>query len=443
MRAVRLALFLAGLVSLAAALVPPPSAAALPRGFNRINHVVVIYMENWSFDGLLGLFPGANGINQAPLRTKIQTTLTGQPFATLPQDPEPCMPAGLPNGPFDLAPFFPPDQTCPSNVTHRYYQAIYEVNNGLNNRFVAWGAGDVPPVPSGLSMSYYDATTMSLGQLASEFTLCDMTFCSGLGGSWYNHMWLVAARPPSDPHPQPSLKAVFRNGLLVRDGEFTPDNVAINDIDPNQITSQTYPTVGDRLTARGISWKWYQGGWNQFVQDPNNAPEYDIQHSPYLYFGRYQSYKVPGTPGNLHLADDTDFLADLQNNSLPTVSWVKPDNKRSMHPGEGSVTEGMDYIQQYVDAVRNSPYWNDCVVFITFDENGGRWDHVAPPKVDRWGPGNRVPMVVVSPFAKRGFVDHTVQESLSTTKFMEVRFNLPPLAYRDRYLTTYFQNCFE
>lgn len=424
---------------------PPRHAEAIPPGLNRINHVIVVFMENWSFDGLLGFVPGANGINQAPPQRTVQIDQSGQPYPVLPDDPGGCVPDGanLPNAPFDLSPFVPPDQPCDSVPQHRYYQNIYQANNGRNNRFVAFGAGSVPPVPSPIPMSYYDATDMPLGQLAQQFTLCDMTFQSGFGGSWFNHMWLVAARAPYDPRPNPALKAVFRNGFLVKDGEFTPDGWAINDINPNQITPQTYATIGDRLSQRGLTWIYYQGGWDEFLANPDDAPEFDVQHSPFLYFQKYQSYKIPGTPGNLHLKDDSVFFEALQNQTLPTVSFVKPDTKDSLHPGETDVTSGMNYIQRIVDDVQASPYWNDCAIFITFDENGGRWDHVPVPPGDRWGPGTRVPMVVVSPFAKRGFVDHTVYEVTSIPKFLEVRYNLWPLAMRDRLLRNYFQNAFD
>lgn len=439
-------LYLAGLALVTVAMATPArQAEALPRGFKKINHVIVVFMENWSFNGLLGKFPGAIGIDQAPPGRTIQIAQDGQPYPVLPEDPGGCVPPGadLPNAPFDFSAFVPPDQVCPSGPQHRYYQNIYQWNNGLNNRFVAFGAGSVPPVPSPIPMSYYDATEMSLGQIAQEFTLCDMTFQSGWGGSWFNHMWLIAARAPYDPNPQPSLKAVFRNGLLVKDGEFTPDGWGINDINPDQIRPQAYPNIGDRLSAARIPWIYYQGGWNEFVADPNNAPEFDVQHSPFLYFQKYQSFKIPGTPGNLHLKDDSVFFESLQNGTLPIVSFVKPDTTDSLHPGETNVTAGMDYIRRIVDDVQASRYWNDCVVFITFDENGGRWDHVSPPIGDRWGPGTRVPMVVVSPFAKRGFVDHTVYEVTSIVKFLEVRYNLWPLATRDRLLKAYFQNAFD
>ena len=84
-----------------------------------------------------------------------------------------------------------------------------------------------------------------------------------------------------------------------------------------------------------------------------------------------------------------------------------------------------------VNAVQNSPYWNDTAIIITYDEHGGRWDHVAPPVIDRWGPGSRVPTIVISPFAKKGFVDHTQYDTTAILKLIEERWSLQPLADRD------------
>ena len=84
-----------------------------------------------------------------------------------------------------------------------------------------------------------------------------------------------------------------------------------------------------------------------------------------------------------------------------------------------------------VQAVQNSPYWKNSVIIVTYDEHGGRWDHVAPPVIDRWGPGVRVPAIIISPFTKRGFVDHTQNETVSILKLIEERFDLAPLSTRD------------
>ena len=171
-----------------------------PRGIDRVRHVIVIYMENWSFDGQFGLFPGANGIANAG-DTIRQVRKDGSPYTSLPQPlfqgrPGPRIPAGLPVQPFDLMRYVPPDQIT-DNIVHLFYQQQYQINGGRMDKFVAWN--DAGGDHGGLAMSYYDVTDMALGQLARQYTLCDNFFHSAFGGSWLNHMWLVSARTPYWP----------------------------------------------------------------------------------------------------------------------------------------------------------------------------------------------------------------------------------------------------
>src|SRR5262249_9516105 len=105
-----------------------------------------------------------------------------------------------------------------------------------------------------------------------------------------------------------------------------------------------------------------------------------------------------------------------------------PDNE---HPGYADLLRGQNYVASLVSAVQNSPYWKDTAIIITYDENGGRWDHVAVPKGDRWGPGTRVPAIIISPYARRGFVDHTRYDTTSILAFIESRWDLAPLGKRD------------
>ena len=105
-----------------------------------------------------------------------------------------------------------------------------------------------------------------------------------------------------------------------------------------------------------------------------------------------------------------------------------PDNE---HPGYTDELRGEQYVVDLVNKVKASPYWADTAIIVTYDENGGRYDHVAPPPADRWGPGSRVPAIIISPYAKKGFVDHTQYETVSILKFIEDRWGLAPLAQRD------------
>src|SRR5262249_7889935 len=157
-------------------------------------------------------------------------------------------------------------------------------------------------------------------------------------------------------------------------------------------------------------------------------PLFQFHHQPFIYFAPY----ADGTPARAaHLKDEADFIAAAQSGNLPAVSFVKPLGMNNEHAGYADILTGEYHTQQLVDAVRNGPNWKDAAIIITYDENGGFWDHVAPPKIDKWGPGTRIPAIIISPFAKKGYVDHTQYETSSILSFIEKRYGLAALATRD------------
>lgn len=405
-------------------------AAEAAIAFGRINHLIVIYMENWSFDGLFGRFPEANGIAFAGPRA-VQTTKEGVPYATLPQA-DSRIPAGLPNGPFNLEPFVPLTDTTKS-PEGGFYEAQFQINGGKMDRFVAWSGG------KGLTMSYYIANRHPLGLLAQRYTLCDNFFQSAFGQSALNHFWLIAANTPDFPDAPDLLVAKFdAEGHLLngRDYAVTPDFRAVGDLDPVtppfnpakpaewRVPLQTSATIGDRLTERGVPWAWYAENWD--VAEAGDVKNFVPHHQPFTYYAQF----APGTPGRAHLQDLNDFLRGLQVGQLPAVSFIKPGKPHDMHPGR-LLLAGEQWAADLVAKVQRSPVWRDSAIVITFDENGGRWDHVPPPQIDRWGPGPRVPAIIISPFGRKGFVDHTAYETLSILRFIETRWGLRPLNMRD------------
>ena len=134
-----------------------------------------------------------------------------------------------------------------------------------------------------------------------------------------------------------------------------------------------------------------------------------------------------------HLLDETDFVRRASDGTLPAVSFVKPIGAVNEHPGYSEIVSSERHADSLIDAVRRGPNWRDAVIIVTYDENGGFWDHVAPPEGDRWGPGTRVPTIVISPFAKHGVVDHTIYDTTSILALIEHRFGLRPLALRDEH----------
>ncbi|HZB96917.1 MAG TPA: alkaline phosphatase family protein, partial [Herpetosiphonaceae bacterium] len=422
-------------------LVVAPSASAA-RPIDRINHVVVIYQENWSFDGLYGTFPGANGLANAGNAVK-QVDKQGQPYTTLPQPidtgkkppaPDPRFPANLPMQPFDAAQYVAPDQQT-GDLVHRFYQQQYQIDGGKMDKFVAWSDA------AGLAMSYYDATNLPEGKLAQQYTLADNFFHAAFGGSFLNHQWLICACTPRWPNAPASSKAQLdASGKMVKDGAVTPDgfvintSYSINQPHPANITdtaklvpNQTMPTIGDRLSAKGISWAWYSGGWNDALAGKPDKL-FQFHHQPFIYFANY----ADGTAAKAqHLKDEQDFLRVAGTKDLPAVSFVKPLGPDNEHPGYAALERGQQHVADLVNAIKNGPNWQDTAIIITYDEFGGRWDHVAPPAGDRWGPGERVPAIIISSYAKKGFVDHTRYDTTSILRFIERRWNLAPLSSRD------------
>ncbi len=127
------------------------------------------------------------------------------------------------------------------------------------------------------------------------------------------------------------------------------------------------------------------------------------------------------------MKDGSDFLVDIDRGTLPAVAFYKPAGRVSEHPGSGDLMSGDEHIAGLLARLKKSPQWPRMAVIVTYDENGGFWDHVAPPKGDRWGPGSRIPAIVVSPYARRGFVDHTYYDTTSILKLITRRFDLEPL----------------
>src|SRR5262249_16600595 len=122
---------------------------------------------------------------------------------------------------------------------------------------------------------------------------------------------------------------------------------------------------------------------------------------------------------------------DIKNGNLPAVTFWKPIGEQTEHPGYADLQSGDQKVASLIKQIQAGPNWKDTAIIVTYDENGGLWDHVAPPKVDKWGPGSRIPAIIISPFAKKGFVDHTTYDTTSVLKFIENRFDLKPLTDRD------------
>jgi len=458
-------------------------ATAPAGGLERIETIVVIYAENRSFDHLYGLFPGANGIAEATDEQKTQldhdgTALPHLPPVFTPQGkPDERFPPQLPNGPFRID--APPlnrhwDELLPSPV-HAYYQNREQINGGRNNRYVAMSSAGA------FVMGYFDGSRMKLWKWAQDYTLADHFFMAAYGGSYLNHLWLVCACTPRYPDAPASMRAradergvvlrrpdspksVLRGPVQVFDGAVSPDGYTVNTVQPpyqpsgiapaaggslDSADPSRYPlppqkekTIGDTLSAKGVSWAWYAGGWNAATADGRRDPKekraviyaregsfrFQPHHQPFNYFERF----APGTAERAqHLKDYEDLVADIDKGTLPQVVFYKPTGRLNQHPSYTDLAQGDAHLDDLLHRLRSSRQWPKMAVIVTYDENGGYWDHAPPPSgpgwSDRWGPGTRVPALIVSTFAKRGFVDKSIYDTTSVLKLVQRRFGLEPL----------------
>jgi phospholipase C len=408
-----------------------------PKGIKKIGHIIVLYMENHSFDNLYGEFPDADGLSKATKANYTQIdTATGKPYTTLPwSDTKHFHPTPvLSNKYFNIDQFLSPS-VLTSDLVHRYYQEREQIDGGKMDKFAAISDA------KGLSMGYYHTSDFPVAmQEATNYTLCDHFFHSSFGGSWLNHIWTIAAATPQWKDAPQSMRAVLdKNGNLIKDGSATPDGYLINTVysvyqphpkvkdEKTLVPGLTMPNIGDKLSEKNIDWAWYSGGWNDaLAEHPDSLFQY--HHQPFEYFKNY----ADGTPAKAaHLKDENDFIAQAKAGTLPAVSFVKPIGELNEHPGYANVMVGEQHLEDLINAIRNGPDWNDCVIIVTYDEHGGFWDHVAPPKIDKWGPGVRVPAIIISPFAKKHFVDHTQYETVSILSLIEKRWGIKPLSTRD------------
>jgi acid phosphatase len=217
---------------------------------------------------------------------------------------------------------------------------------------------------------------------------------------------------------------------------------------PTTLPAQTQTTIGDQLSAKGVNWVWYAGAWNAALADAPNASrsviyagkiQFQPHHQPFNYYRRFDPATTAGAAERAsHLKDyDASFVQDAAAGKLPPVAFYKPQGNLNQHPGYANVDDGDAHIAAVIARLQASPQWKHMLIVVTYDENGGFWDHVAPPKGDRWGPGTRLPAILVSPYVKKGFVDHTQYDTASILRFITRRYALPVLdgiAARDKAL---------
>jgi acid phosphatase len=410
----------------------------------------------------------------------------------------------LPNAPFQIDAAAPawgapalPNTIVTRDLYHRFYENQMQIDGGLNDKFAAWGDS------GGTVMGYFDGSRTAMWKIAHDYVLADRFFQGAFGGSFLNHQYLICActpvYPDADTNPAKPSITILRTGT---DGKFTPDLAladnspasaltgppvfkksgnltpkdyfgdgtfhAVNTMqppyqpsynppptddpsgqyatpaEPTTLPAQTTTTIGDLLNAKGVAWTWYSGGWNAVVADRTKVYEaasgnFQSHHQPFNYYAAFDP-KTHAADRAAHLKDYDDLVADAAAGKLPPVTFYKPIGKDNEHPGYASLAEGDGHIADLIAKLQAGPQWGHMLVVVTYDENGGQWDEVAPPKGDLIGPGTRIPAIVISPYARRGFVDHTAYDTGSIARFITHRWSLPVLpgvAQRDTALESH------
>ncbi len=423
--------------------------------------------------------------------------------------------AGLANAPFSIETAFKAsanatlDQsTVTRDLYHRFFENQMEINGGKNDMFAAWADA------GGLTMGHFDYSNSALYKLAQQYVLADNFFEGAFGGSFLNHQYLICACAPEYPnadtaaaHPTiavldkdadgnylPHLTASATAKASALDGApsyvlsgniapanyfgdnkfyavntmqapFQPSGNAPKDVSGNNnlfadtskattLPPQSQLNIGDMLTARAVSWKWYGGSWNAAVNDGTQAPttprtviyagnsvgvattanvDFQPHHQPFNYYANLDPVAHAASRA-AHLKDYTDLVADAAAGTLPAVTFYKPEGVYNQHEGYANLADGDARIADVVAKLQASPQYKNMVIVITYDEFGGAWDHVAPPKGDLVGPGTRIPAIIISPLAKMGTVDHTQYDTASILRLITRRFQLgvlPGLTTRD------------
>ena len=390
----------------------------------------------------------------------------------------------LPNAPFALK--GPSGEDLPLGLVtrdlwHLFYQNQMQINGGKNDGFVAWADSGA------LTMGHYAQTRYSLRlwDVAREFVLCDNFFQGAFGGSFLNHQYLISAKVPFYPDAANSvaksqiatlqgddpkgtrLKPLDKSPASALDGApqfgpsaLTPDGYAVNTMAPpywptwirdperpdyakpdlpSVLVPQTHEHIGDKLSKKNVDWAWYGGAWQATLEQFKDSggipkiPNFQYHHQPFNYFVRQGPENPAERAKRLRdggLGDESStnkFFADAEAGKLPAVTFYKPQGNLNLHAGYADVAAGDRHIDRALKVLRESPQWKNMVVIVTVDENGGWWDHVAPPQGDRWGPGTRIPALVVSPFARKGTVDHTVYDTASILRLITRVFQLETL----------------
>jgi phospholipase C len=252
--------------------------------------------------------------------------------------------------------------------------------------------------------------------------------------------YLQSLPRPIDPHCEVGHYYLLNN---YNPGYFGNGKNAFTDTNANNtiftIPPSSTPSIGDSLLAKGISWKYYGDQWNNYVPDPYqlnygaigpDSDEYCNICNPFQYD---TSIMATASIRKAHIQDTANLYQDIAWGSLPAVSFVKPSGLVDGHPSSSKLDLFEGFSRKIIEAVKANPdLWKDTAILITFDEGGGYYDSGYVQPLDFFGDGTRIPLLVVSPFTKPGYISHDYADHVSILKFIERNWGLKPVSYRSR-----------
>jgi len=359
---------------------------------SEINHLIIVVMQNASFDHLFGTYSGANGLDQ-----------TAASYTQKDASGNTVQPQLLTN-------------LSPADLQHTQTSYQFAYDGGKMDKYAA-GNGAI-------SMDYYDNTSIgtagdgrqfgvnTLWGYAQQYALADNFFAAAMASEPSNMLYMTAAEvgTGSDPFGYPKLDACTA-GLYQQ-----------NQSNGATITAPlTFTNVGDQLSSSKISWGFYQEWFSN--EQNGTCTHYVPQENPFQYFQTTANSPV------VQNFTTSGFQSMLSSGSLPSVMWVQPSPGHSMHPGQGNIANSIEWLDDFVQSVKSSSSWSSTAILVLWDESGGWYDHVPPPQLSGTiGLGARVPVLMISPFAKTNYVSHQQMDFVSILRFIQYNWALGPLS---------------
>jgi phospholipase C len=410
-----------------------------------IKHLIVIFDENNSFDHYFGTYPVAtNPPGEPAFFARPDTpTVNGLTGSLLARNPNPVAPFRLDRS---------ESMTCDNDNHYTDEQKAY--HGGLLDRFALLN-GTGPGCTPNLAMGYYDGNTVTaLWNYAQHFAMSDNFFASTFGTTVMGHLNLIAGQTHG---ASPASVA----GKLVDGSVIANVNPTLDDCSTGTSVVMSGKNIGDLLTAQNVSWGWFYGDW-QSTAAGNAACQasYNAHYAPFQYYLSTANphHRPPSSVAAIGHSDQAnhqysldDFWQAVNSHHIPSVVFLKPSVTETGHPADSSPLAEQQFLVETINRLQQAPEWREMAIVITYDDSDGWYDHVMPPIVnpssdpandallgdvdlcgtpaqgayqDRCGYGPRLPLLAISPFAKRNAIDHTLTDQSSIVRFIEDNWGL-------------------